>query len=221
MRMSILFGFFGAISAFALFSPLQADTLATDTDHKEVQIPSEFGYTNDALYFPGNPPKSNSKNIAVVLVHQYSSHKESWIEFAQKLQTKGITSLSIEDVGRRDVLDAIKFLASKDYHKVMLVGASMGGGSVLQASAQSEGKVEKVVLLSTTSATAITDPKIAKLFVVAKSDMWGSDSYSVFEETSDPKNIIEYDGFAHGQDLLTGEYGKEVTTLIIDFLMTP
>ncbi|MEH6631600.1 MAG: hypothetical protein V7776_12265 [Halopseudomonas aestusnigri] len=51
--------------------------------------------------------------------------------------------------------------------------------------------------------------------------MWGSDSYSTFEEASEPKQIIEYDGFVHGQDLLAGKYGKEVTTHIINFLINP
>ncbi|WP_419905092.1 alpha/beta hydrolase [Kiloniella sp.] len=194
--------------------------LQAQSHYQEVKILSEFGYSNEALYFPGS--ESGSPETAVVLVHQSSAHKESWTDFALALQNKGIPSLSIEDVGRRDVLDAIQYLKDKGHQKVMLVGASIGGGAVLQASSQAnkkmDGVVTKVVLLSTSSASAIVTPGIDKLFIVAKSDMWGSDSHDIFEESTEPKKLYEFEGFAHGQDLLVGKDGKEITTLILNFL---
>ena len=184
---------------------------SSERRYEQVQIESEFGYFNDGLYFAGNGEQ------AVVLVHQSESDKESWKNFAAHLQSQGIASVSIDKVGRREVLDAISFLSERKYEKVTLIGASIGGGAVLQAANTGPNKIEKVILLSP-NAAVLDNSNIDKLFVVSKLDVLSARSYSVFKDSSEPKILKEYEGAAHGQDIFESDHGKDLTHLIFEFL---
>jgi len=179
----------------------------------ETSIVSEFGITNHTLYFP------TQGQTAAVLVHDYISTRREWVEFAHHLQTKKIAAVAIEKIGRRDVLDAIKFLQQRGHKNIILVGASMGGGSAIQAANQRQGLIDKIVLLSPTDPGGLQDQTLEKLFVVAKKDAFGAATYSVYQDSAEPKVLKEYQGVSHGQNLLSGEEGKTVLDVVLKFIL--
>ena len=195
-----------------LLSCIVATPSFSESRHEQVQIESEFGYFNDGLYFAGRGGQ------AAVLVHQSESDKESWKDFAGRLQSKGIASISIDTIGRREVLDAIDFLLARKYKKITLIGASLGGGAVLQAANSAPDSIEKVVLLSPSAAAILEDNTIKKLFVVSRLDMLAAGSYSVFNDSSEPKRLKEYEGAAHGQGIFKSDDGEDLVKLIFEFL---
>lgn len=179
----------------------------------ETKIVSEFGIVNQTFYFPAQG------QTAAVLVHDYISTRRDWVEFAHHLQTRNIAAVAIEEIGRRDVLDAIEFLQQRDYKNIILIGASMGGGSAIQAANQRQGLIDKIVLLSPTDPGGLQDEKLKKLFVVAKKDVWGSRTYSVYQDSVEPKILKEYQGLEHGQSLLSGDDGQAVLDLVLRFIL--
>lgn len=180
-----------------------------------VTIPSATDAEKPALHFPA------SGQHTAILVHQYGGSKETWIEFATLLQNRGIASLAIGSNGRRDVLAAIDFVKKQSDSELTLIGASMGGGSVLQATNQTKSSVSKVVLLSPNNLASSNDTQLKKLFLVAKTDMLAYKTYETYQESVKPKILKEYDGFEHGQHLLDGKHAKDVTRAVIDFILSP
>ena len=82
--------------------------------------------------------------MVVIFAHGAIFNKESWYFLAEKLQQKGIASLSIDFSGYgkskagtgglpNDILGAVAYLKTKKYNKIAIVGGSMEGAAVLNA----------------------------------------------------------------------------------------
>ena len=202
------------IVCFVFFVTIFFTVRVVGNDHYQVvPIESEFGDITEALLFP-----ALSDSLAI-LVHQYGGSKETWIGFAERLQKNNITALAIGNNGRRDVLDAVKYVQNTSNKKITLIGASMGGGSVLQAAQDNPQQFHNIILLSPIYSVVTGDQQLPKLFFVAKQDGWGAKAYDAYRDSDPPKKLMEYEGFAHGQALLSGEYAQEINQIIIDFIL--
>ena len=104
----------------------------------------------------------------VILVHGGRFNKESWEKQARALTNAGFTALAIDLRGygkskgpgdtdiftaplHNDVVAAFKYLHDHGSKKISLLGASLGGGAVADASALIDAKdLEAVILLAAT-----------------------------------------------------------------------
>jgi len=194
-------------------------------DFKLVTYKTEDGGSIQASLFIGG------KNLAVVFAHGAIFNKESWYFLCKKLQSKGITSLSIDFRGYgksekgssdnmgQDILGAISYLKSQGYKNIALVGGSMGGGAILDALEQkTDSSLKKVVLLSPAGSNGITSNSIEKLFVVSADEGFFARVKTSYDNSSQPKELKIYEGTYHAQHMFKSSYADELTNLIIEFL---
>ena len=178
-----------------------------------INLKTKNGIAHQALLFQGDTHK------AVVLAHQSGATMESWTQFANKLAARGITSISLNSITPDDVSAAVHYLKANHYNEIMLIGASLGGGAIMQTLAKEDLRcIKKVVLLSPSTGPAMTSDQIYKLVMVSKTDFYKSRSYATFEEALAPKVLREYEGTEHGQALLEGKHAENVHGEIFKFL---
>ena len=183
--------------------------------HSEERIGLDVGHglVHDALLYRADSTK------AAVLAHQSGETMESWRNFAHKLKERGYSSVSLSRSTPDDVVAAVRHLRADGQDEIVLIGASVGGGAILQALAKGEVPgVRKVILLSPSAGPAMTSREIAKMVLVAKADFYNARAYTAFEEAADPKTLSEYEGREHGQELLHGQHKVDVLKVIFDFL---
>lgn len=169
--------------------------------------------TNQALYY------RSGSDVAAVLVHQSGASMESWRPFAEVLLQNDISALALATPTHHDVRSGVEYLHDHGYTEIVLVGASIGGGAILQALRSDDlPGVRKVVLLATSSGPALESNSISKLFLIAKQDFFKAYAYAEYKEASEPKRLLEYEGREHGQALLDGQHAEDVLSEIIQFL---
>jgi pimeloyl-ACP methyl ester carboxylesterase len=178
-----------------------------------IELKVRGGISHKALLYQSSSPK------AAVLAHQSGETMESWRAFANILADRDVASISLSSLTPDDVSAAVRYLEMKNYDNITLIGASLGGGAITQALAAAHLKnVKRVALLSPSTGPAMTSGEIKKLFMVSKADFYKSRAYTNFEEASEPKILIEYEGAEHGQALLKGMHAKNVLNEILKFL---
>jgi len=102
-----------------------------------------------------NPSKDTSKPI-IILAHGFASNKDrkSYLDFEKRFNEQGIAVFRFDFHGHGesegkfkeltvsqaadDVLNAIQFIKTKGYHKIVLVGCSFGGMASILAAAKSK-----------------------------------------------------------------------------------
>ena len=97
----------------------------------------------------------------------------------------------------------------------------MGGAAILDALARkTDSSINKVIALAPAGGELINSKKIKKLFIVAKDDGLGlySDVKKLYENSSDPKKFVEFEGSEHAQHLFKGPHKEELSKLIVDFI---
>ena len=195
-------------------------------DHfKLITYKTEDGGTIEASLFEGN------KDLAVVFAHGAIFNKESWYFLCEKLQDKGLTSLSIDFRGygnskegstnnkALDILGAVDYLKEQGYKNIALVGGSMGGAAILNAlELKTDSAITKVVLLSPAGSNGIKNNRIKKLIVVSKDEGLFARVKTAFDTSTEPKQLKIYQGSYHAQHMFKSNYADELTQLIIDFL---
>jgi pimeloyl-ACP methyl ester carboxylesterase len=128
---------------------------------------------------------------AVVLAHGGRFNKDSWDKQAQTLTAAGFRVLALDFRGYGksrgpgdsdpmaaplylDVLAAVRYLRNAGARSVAVVGGSMGGGAVGDASINSQpGEIERVVFLAAAPNESADKLKSASLFIVARDDASG------------------------------------------------
>ncbi|WP_457610466.1 alpha/beta hydrolase family protein [Lutibacter sp.] len=203
--------------------------MVIDTTHfKLVNYTTEDGGAIEASFFKA------SKKLVVIFAHGAVFNKESWYFMAEKLQKKGISSLSIDFRGygnskkgsankrSLDILGAIHFLKEKGFNKISIVGGSMGGAAVLNAlNTKTDKTITKVVLLAPAGGEGITSTFIKKLFVVSKNERLFTRVNKIYNESSNPKKLKIFSGTSHAQNMFKSEHREVLINLIINFLDTP
>lgn len=148
-----------------------------------------------------------SGTCGVVLVPQINLDRESWVPQAERLASRGLVALPIDEGDQRAaaVQGAVEFLRSeRGVEQVVLVGASTGGEAVVVAGAKLADQVDGVVALSAAGGGDYADRLSGqKLFVVSRGDerRFVRIAKRLHEKASDPKRLVTYDGDAHGQRL--------------------
>jgi len=161
--------------------------------------------------------KSNTKN-AVILIHQSGYTKESWYFFSKILKDNGLSSLALKNISVDDILGAINFLKINEYENITLMGASLGGASILRVmNTHSNIDISKIILLAPAIGPALQN-KVEKLIIVSKNDFYSDKAYETYNEASAPKLLKEYSGTAHAQKLFDTNHKKNLITTILDFL---
>lgn len=189
---------------------------ATETDHSttesagNVAFEAPHGATIDATAY-------GSGDCGVVLVPQVNKDRESWQPLAETVADLGHLVLAIdEDPDNRpaSVRGAIQYLREEhDVSSLVLIGASTGGEAVVVANAETDATVDATVTLSAAGgADHAADLQGHTLFVVATGDedKFVSATKELHEQAPGPKALVEYDGSAHGQELLVSEYADDL-----------
>lgn len=192
---------------------------------KLISYSTEDGGTVEASLFEGK------KDLVVIFAHGAVFNKESWYFLAEKLQSKGIASLSIDFRGygnsktgttnnlALDILGAVSYLKDQGYKTISLVGGSMGGAAIMNAlELKSDDTLKKVVLLSPASSNGITNTSLEKLFIATQDEGLFARVKIAFETSAEPKQFKIYEGSLHAQHMFKSNYAEELTDLIVGFL---
>jgi esterase/lipase len=200
--------------------------MVISNDFELITYPTEDNGVIEASFFKGT-----DRNLAVIFAHGAIFNKESWYFLAEKLQSKGIASLSIDFRGygnskkgttnkkSLDILGAIDYLKGKGFNSIAIVGGSMGGSAVLSAlDTKTDNAIKKAVLLAPAGGAGITSTSIKKLFIVSKDEGLFKRVNTIYNESSQPKQLKIYSGSYHAQHMFKADYKNELINLIIDFL---
>jgi pimeloyl-ACP methyl ester carboxylesterase len=170
---------------------------------------------------------------AVLLAHGAVFDKESWDELAQELSAAGYQALAIDfrgygksTAGRsgnslyQDVLAGIRYLHSAGSEQVSVIGASMGGGAVAQASVVVEpGEIDKLILLAGVPIATPERIQGDKLFIVSRGDSLLDAVEGQFERAGEPKELTVLAGSEHAQHIFRSRRrGEELTAAIMTWL---
>lgn len=191
------------------------DASMRNHDHIIVKIKTDKGDESAAAYFDGG------NGQAVIFVPGAVYHKESWYFLAERLLKLKVASLSLDGKTPDVVLSAIRYLQEKGFKKISLVGGSMGGAAILNAlDRETDASINKVITLAPAGGKPIKSQTIKKLFIVARHDRLGL--YPVvkklYENSSEPKKFVVYEGTEHAQQLFKSSHKVELTKLIVDFI---
>jgi pimeloyl-ACP methyl ester carboxylesterase len=181
---------------------------------------------------------------AVVLAHGGRFDRTSWRELAHLLAKRGFRVVAIdfraavearkgheppclydEHCLARDVLAALTYLRQSGSWNVALVGASLGGGAVAQASVEARPHtISKLVLLAHMPIEHPEKMQGRKLFIVARNDLGSGDVprlpeiRSQYDKAPGPKKLVVLEGSAHAQFLFATDQGERLTNEIVQFL---
>jgi dienelactone hydrolase len=202
--------------------------------------------TEDGLSIAGNFYPAQNQDKGVILIHQMGKSKGSYNDLAPKLVSAGFNALAIDLRGHGqssgdlskfsakdynnmilDVKAAVQFLKSQNRSmKINLIGASIGANIVLQY--PDIEKVASIIALSPgidfhgvkPENSVKNNSTVPTLLVATDKDTYSRDSVvQLFEDSplsSDRKEMIIYDGNAHGTDMLSAN--KELNDKIIEWL---
>jgi alpha-beta hydrolase superfamily lysophospholipase len=123
-----------------------------------------------------------------------------------------------------DVLSAVRYLRQKGATEISVVGGSMGGAAVAQASVESApGEIDRVVLLAPARIAAPEKMKGRKLFITTRDDANAAGPRlpmirDMYDKAGEPKRLILLDGSAHAHRIFATEHGDRVMREIVQFL---
>ena len=229
-----------ALAAVACASPRASSSLSADNSADRatrVEIPTEADrlIVGD-LYGEG-------EHVVVILAHGGYSSLASWAPSALSLQAFGFRVLVVEARaaaeladGRetpclydakclaQDVLAAIRHLRGRGAERISLMGGSMGGAAIAEASADSTARdVECLVLLAPAITAAPERMRGRKLFIATREDANSAglrlpSIQAQFDRAPEPKRFVLLEGSAHGQRVLASPQGDAVLREIAAFL---
>jgi alpha-beta hydrolase superfamily lysophospholipase len=181
------------------------------------------------LYEPTGPRRK-----VVILAHMSSNDQRAWTAFAEELASQGVAAMTFDfrgygetggsrAVGQidRDLDAAVRFIRSRDYTQVYLVGAEMGGTAALKVAARQEvaGIVSLSALTSFMGLDAsadVAEVRRPKLFLASRDDADAARAVTFFMDNATGEKERElYDGRARGTDLLEGRTAEDVKRRIV------
>jgi alpha-beta hydrolase superfamily lysophospholipase len=177
----------------------------------------------------------------VILVHGGRFNKESWEKQARALTNAGFTALAIDLRGygkskgpgdsdiftaplQNDVLAAYNYLHNHGSKKISLLGASLGGGAVAEASTLIDSNDLDAVILLAATPDHPEKMRSRKFFIIAHDDSGSGDIPRLpkfreqFTKAPEPKKLLILDGSAHAQFLFSTPQADRLMREILDFL---
>jgi alpha-beta hydrolase superfamily lysophospholipase len=223
-----------------------ASSQPTAAEDKPTQEAAPAGVTNEPvrfetsdgvaiaghLYSAGGP-----KQKVVILAHEFPRDQTAWTSFAQRLAAAGIDALTFDfrgygetggafDAAELDIdLEyAARFIASRDYAQVYIIGASMGGTAAIKVASRLD--LAGIVTVSAPDSfmgldaredvAAVSEPK---LFTAAEDDGAAPEAVQFFVQQSQPPvDSAIYPGEEHGTDILSGDAGEDLESALLAFL---
>ncbi len=177
----------------------------------------------------------------VILAHMPVTHDQrSWAGFAELVGTAGMTALTFDfrghgssagfrDLSRldRDTQAALKFAQDRGAKNVILVGASLGGTSVLKVAAAAQvAGVIAVAAPPSGSGLAISNAEVAairapKLFIIGVLDRCAvcvQAARDWFRIGTDPKELKEFNESSHGTELFNSASSQAFVEIMLAFI---
>ena len=172
----------------------------------------------------------------VVFANQSASLACGWLPYARNVARSGVRSV-VFDYGTAsregEVLAIAHWLHERGVHRVVVVGASIGGRAVVTAAARARpGEVAAVVSLSGerilgAQRDLIVDArrlKVPALWVSSLNDGYTNfgietrQLYRAAKGHARPDQLLVVGGDDHGIDLLTGPHAKQVVPTVTRFI---
>lgn len=167
-----------------------------------------------------------SGDCGVVLVPQDDMGRQSWDRYARRLAASDYRAIAIDEGEQRraaGVTAAVRYLRDElDVETVVVVGASVGGGAAVRASAENPDVVDGLVAISPADgADRAGDLTMPALVVVSESD---DEQFVTTAETladgAGEAELVTYEGEAHGQHLLDSPHADDLRSRIGEFVAT-
>jgi esterase/lipase len=236
----------GSLDNISPTAATEASPQATTAEGKPTEQAPPAGVTDEPVRFETSDGVTISghlysaagpKRQVVVLAHEFPKDQTAWTAFAQTLAAAGIDALTFDFRGYPtssgdfdatkidiDLEYAVRFISSRDYAQVYLIGASMGGTAAIKVASRLD--VAGLVTISAPDSfmgldarediAAVTEPK---LFVAAEGDGSAPDAVEFFvQQALEPKDSVIYEGSEHGTDILRGPQGAELEEGLLAFL---
>lgn len=207
----------------------------------EGSIPIMFA-TPDGVELSGRLFGPRSSLTGIVLVHMLPSDQSAWYQTAASLGSQGYLVLTFDlrgycpggdagcsegekdvDAAATDVKAAVDELRSRGVSTIGIAGASAGGTAALIVASLEGAGIEAVVTLSAPQAIqglaagpdVLQTVSAAKLFIGSTGDPSAAQAAEAFYNASiQPKRFEVVTSDGHGTDLLHGNQGTQVRTLI-------
>ena len=178
---------------------------------------------------------------AVVLAHGARFNKESWEQQARVLTNAGFRVLALDfrgygkskGPGDKEVLDApleydvvgaVRYLQKSGAKKISLIGGSMGGAAVADASALLKPEEIDAVILIGATPEHPERMRGRKLFVISRDDPGPGGTPRLqrlkeqYEKVPEPRKLMILEGSAHAQNIFATDKGKQLMNEILRFL---
>lgn len=186
------------------------DSGATTESPRDVSFEAPHGAKIEATAY-------GSGDCGVVLVPQINMDRGSWQPQGEMLAEMGHLALAIDedpDSRAASVNGAVQYLRQQqDVSTLVLVGASTGGEAVVVANAETDATVDGTIALSAAGGTDYASELQGRsLFVVSEGDedRFVRTAQELHEGAPEPKELVEYDGGAHGQGLFDSDHGDDL-----------
>lgn len=153
--------------------------------------------------------------IGLVLSHGAIYDAKSWEDQALAFVDEDMTSFAVEDIGQDQLIAAGKALKEeKGLETVILIGASAGGGSAIQAATREPDLFDKVILLSPVGdPTSIEESPLLVVFSEAEG------YEALLKSTASNLETLVIAGNAHAQRLFNDEdSSKKVMERMLAFI---
>jgi len=223
--------------ATVVVSPPSAGTTvapSASVANEPVAFATDDGVTVRGHFYTTAGPKRK----AVVLAHMFPNDQRAWSGFALELASQGIAALTFDfrgfgetgggqDISKidRDLEAAVRFVRSRDYAQIYVIGASMGGTAALKVAARQDlaGVVAvsaPVSFMGLSAENDVRDVTEPKLFIAARTDPNGAAASlaTLLQAATGTKDSQLYDGSAHGTELLQGANAAPFRQRVIEFL---
>src|SRR5699024_1643718 len=156
-------------------------------------------------------------DIGVILSHGAVYDADSWKEQGEQLAEEGMVAFAVEDTDPETLIAAANILEEEQgVGKIVIIGASAGGGTAIEAVNKAEVDFDRVILLSPGGdATSIANIPVLAIY----SEEEGFEELEEAAETTDNLEAISIPGSAHAQELFQDdEKAEQVMEEIINFI---
>jgi pimeloyl-ACP methyl ester carboxylesterase len=169
-----------------------------------------------------------------ILAHGKVFNKESYYDLCDVLLKHKISSMAFDFRGYanskpgsaglnaygEDIIGAVKFAQGLDFVKnITLLGSSMGGGAVLNASKlYKPSEIKSVIALSPVYAEGVDIIDIPIHYLGTEGEQFAEGVKKMYNFTKSPKTLNLFKGSAHAQNIFATEAKDELISLIISFI---
>ncbi|MFW0884894.1 alpha/beta hydrolase [Candidatus Acidulodesulfobacterium sp. H_13] len=170
----------------------------------------------------------------VITAHGRVFNKESYYDLCDILLKNKISSLSFDFRGYgnskqgsaganaygEDIVGAVNFAKGLDFVKsITLLGSSMGGGAVLNASKlYKPSEIKSVIVLSPVFIEGVSFIDVPIHYLGTEGEQFAEGIRKMHEITESPKTLHFFKGSVHAQNIFATESNDELVSLIISYV---